>query len=51
MRRNRRTLCIFAMSDLLDPRVGRRLLSVMGDKSSATADVWGLRPQKEVVNV
>jgi hypothetical protein len=51
MRRNWRALCIFAMSDRFDPWVEKRQSCVMGYASSITADVWGLRPQKEVVNV
>lgn len=51
MRRKRRTVCIFAMSDCLDRRVEKRLSCVMGDVPSVPADVWGLRPQKEVVDV
>jgi len=51
MRRNRRVLCIFVMPDRLDLRVEKRLSCVMAYELSATTDAWGLRPQKEVVNV
>jgi hypothetical protein len=51
MRRNRRAVCIFAMSDRLDLVVGKRVSCVMGDAPLVTPDVWELRLQKEVVNV